>query len=335
VAAVADVFISYKREERTRCERIATKLRGLGLDVWFDAKLEAGKNFDREIESAVARSKAVLVLWSPSAVDSQWVRNEAGYGLKNEKLVAARLHPCDPPLAFSAVHFEDLLNPAFQDDDPSWLRLLERISTLVGRPSIVSYSQALAKAAIPLEEWARENAADPLAVQIKEKADLLGGVDPAAAAAARRQRIVAPVVVAAIAALAIGIAGGFVSGRLMRPATADAAVTSAAISPEQAAATNIIGHWGALDAQGTPNCNPHEMEIWMGEGSDEILVVAFINNERQLVAHQSIGALREGALVMRGDEGEFTYRYEAAGENAPAKLTVTEADRSYAYGACS
>ncbi|MBI1188505.1 MAG: TIR domain-containing protein, partial [Alphaproteobacteria bacterium] len=226
---VPDVFISYKREERARCERIASKLRALGLDVWFDAKLEAGKNFDREIEASVAKSKAVLVLWSANSVDSQWVRNEAGFGLKYEKLVAARLSACDLPLAFSAVHYEDLFDPNFQDDDAGWLRLLDRISKLVGRPSIVSYSQALAQAALPLEAWARANAADPLARQIKAKADLLGGSARAAEDAEAPKRSAAPMVIAAIAALAVGAGVGAFAMRALGPVgEATAEVTSAA-----------------------------------------------------------------------------------------------------------
>jgi len=47
---MVDVFISYKREERARCERIHEKLKALDLDVWFDVRLTAGKSFDREIE---------------------------------------------------------------------------------------------------------------------------------------------------------------------------------------------------------------------------------------------------------------------------------------------
>jgi hypothetical protein len=38
---MVDVFISYKREERARCERIHEKLKALDLDVWFDVRLMA------------------------------------------------------------------------------------------------------------------------------------------------------------------------------------------------------------------------------------------------------------------------------------------------------
>jgi pantoate kinase len=66
---MVDVFISYKREERARCERIANKLKALNLDVWFNARLPSGKCFDREIESAIKKAKAAGK--APGATDLQ------------------------------------------------------------------------------------------------------------------------------------------------------------------------------------------------------------------------------------------------------------------------
>lgn len=336
-----DVFISYKREERARCERIAAKLRALGLDVWFDAKLEPGKNFDREIEASVAKSKAVLVLWSSNSVDSQWVRNEAGFGLKYEKLVAARLAPCDLPLAFSAVHYEDLFDPAFQDDDPAWLRLLDRISKLVGRPSIVSYSQALAQAAMPLEAWARANATDPLARQIRAKADLLGGAERAPEPAEPPKRSIAPLVIAGIAALVIGLGVGAAGMRMLGPVgEANAEVTAAPAAAAPPPAATLVGKWGPLDrATGRVSCTPHEIEIWLGRDAQEILVVGAIDRtqlqQELIVGHQQVGDVAEGRLRTTGAYGEVAYQFQPAEGDAPARLSVFEpGGRSWLYGAC-
>jgi hypothetical protein len=57
---VVDVFISYKREERARCQRVRDKLRALELDVWFDADLSPDKTFREQIEEAVGAARAVL-----------------------------------------------------------------------------------------------------------------------------------------------------------------------------------------------------------------------------------------------------------------------------------
>ena len=129
---MVDVFISYKREERARCERIHEKLKALDLDVWFDVRLTAGKSFDREIEAAVKGAKAVVVLWSPASVESEWVREEAGVGKSRDVLAAIRITPCDLPFGFGTTHVEDIHEAEFADDHPAWLKILDRIGELVG-----------------------------------------------------------------------------------------------------------------------------------------------------------------------------------------------------------
>lgn len=205
---MADVFISYKRQERARCKRIADKLSGLGLKVWFDDQLEAGESFGKRIEKVVEQSKAVLVLWSKTSVDSQWVRNEANVGKDDKKLVAVQIEECKLPLEFRDVHFEQLINPNFQDDDPAWLKIIDRIGKLTDRPEIVSFSQALARAAVPLEEWARLHPTDPLALRMREKANLLGGETPQAAAANARKSKAATLITIGLVALAVGAGAG-------------------------------------------------------------------------------------------------------------------------------
>jgi len=147
---MVDVFISYKREERARCERIANKLKALNLDVWFDARLPSGKSFDREFESTIKKAKAVLVLWSPASVESEWVRNEAGIGKERGVLAAAQLASCELPNAFRATRYETLFEENFADDHPGWIKVLGRIGELTGRPRLPSYSKALGEGATPL-----------------------------------------------------------------------------------------------------------------------------------------------------------------------------------------
>jgi hypothetical protein len=156
---VADVFISYKREERAHCERIHGLLTALDLDVWFDARLTAGLSFDREIEQALQGARAVLVLWSPGAVESEWVREEAAFGKNRGLLAAARLAPCELPLGFRAVHCENLFDPHFGGDDPGWLKLLERIGELTDRPGLPDFAAAFAQ----IEACAARHPGDTLA----------------------------------------------------------------------------------------------------------------------------------------------------------------------------
>jgi hypothetical protein len=67
---VAEVFISYKRDQRERVKVIADVLKDEKLSVWFDANLEAGRGegFDAEIEREVTSAYCVLACWTPAAL---------------------------------------------------------------------------------------------------------------------------------------------------------------------------------------------------------------------------------------------------------------------------
>ncbi len=66
-----DVFISYKSEEASWAERLAETLDDYGKDVWrdHDAKhgLRPGELWSEAIESAISKSKTMIVLWSALA----------------------------------------------------------------------------------------------------------------------------------------------------------------------------------------------------------------------------------------------------------------------------
>ena len=61
---MADIVISYKREEQQTARALADVLRAEGWTVWWDPKLRAGEHFDDAIEQAIRDAKCVIVLWS-------------------------------------------------------------------------------------------------------------------------------------------------------------------------------------------------------------------------------------------------------------------------------
>lgn len=64
---VADVFLSYKKEDRAKAERAVAALEAAGYSVWWDDDLTPRNSWDAEIEREIAAAKAVLVLWPPRA----------------------------------------------------------------------------------------------------------------------------------------------------------------------------------------------------------------------------------------------------------------------------
>lgn len=160
----ADVFISYKREERTRVEVIASALRELKLTVWFDAKLPSGKTFDNEINREVRNAKSVLVCWSRAAAESEWVRAEASIGRQRGVLTACFLEPCDLYPPFNLVHAEDLSTTgALDGSNPAWAKIVDQIGHHVGRPGLGAYVLAHHQNdRSAFGAWIAEHAGDPL-----------------------------------------------------------------------------------------------------------------------------------------------------------------------------
>jgi hypothetical protein len=251
---MVDVFISYKREERARCERIANKLKALNLDVWFDARLPSGKSFDREIESTIKKAKAVLVLWSPASVESEWVRNEAGIGKERGVLAAAQLASCELPIAFRATHYETLFEENFADDHPGWIKVLERVGELTARPGIASYSKALGQGASPLLAWARANHTDPLALKMEKLAERLSAADEEAGGVTIRKGA-GPGVVLGAALVAAGIAAAF--AWIAKPATPAPAPTA------RDRAVEMVGRWNEV---GLGNCEADALTLSIEPG---------------------------------------------------------------------
>jgi hypothetical protein len=160
---VADVFVSYKREERAEVQAIVRRLEALGLRVWFDAEMKSGTTFDVEIDRQVRGARAVLVCWSPGAVASDWVRGEATIGRERGVLAAVVLKPCALPAPFNLVHAESMVGGVAGPASAEWLRVLERIGQLVGRPGLAAYEALEAsrdKAAHAA--WMAQHAGDPL-----------------------------------------------------------------------------------------------------------------------------------------------------------------------------
>gem|GEM_PF-1288882 len=128
-SGVADIFLSYKREDRARAEVIVAALRKSGRTVWWDEGLTPRQAWDATIEQEIATAASVIVLWSPRSVASDWVRSEAHYAQNHAKLVPILIEPCTIPLAFMLKQAIDLSHWRGSPNDPAWCKLIEWLDT--------------------------------------------------------------------------------------------------------------------------------------------------------------------------------------------------------------
>ncbi len=131
---MSDIFISYAREDRTQAERLARALETRGWSVWWDATIPAGKAFHKVIEEAIEATGCVIVLWSRSSVESQWVYAEAEEGNRRNILVPVLIEEAKVPLGFRTLQAVDLVGWQGADTHPEFCKLVTDLTAMLGPP---------------------------------------------------------------------------------------------------------------------------------------------------------------------------------------------------------
>ena len=129
---MADIFISYAREDQEWVKALAESLEAQGWSTWWDRSLVAGESFDRVIERELNAAKCVVVLWSKHSVESRWVRSEATVGLRRKILAPVFIDEVDQPLAFTLIHAVDLTGWNRKETDERFEELVHDIRQIVG-----------------------------------------------------------------------------------------------------------------------------------------------------------------------------------------------------------
>jgi adenylate cyclase len=105
---MADVFVSYARKDKARVAPLVAALEASGWSVWWDPAIAAGQQFDHLIAKELEAARAVIVVWTPTSVESRWVRGEAREAADRGVLVPVRFENARLPLDARAVHTIDL-----------------------------------------------------------------------------------------------------------------------------------------------------------------------------------------------------------------------------------
>src|SRR5262249_21756593 len=82
-----------------------------GWSVWWDKSLGAADLYRDEIMKQLAAARAVISIWRPNSIRSDWVRAEAGAARKEGKLIPVKTPDVaygDIPLPFGEMHTENI-----------------------------------------------------------------------------------------------------------------------------------------------------------------------------------------------------------------------------------
>jgi len=132
---MADVFISYAREDRPKAEQVARALNAAGIETFWDTEIPPGQTWADYIEGKLNRSKVLIVLWSAHSTSSQWVREEARMGRDAGKLIPAMLDASPAPFGFGEVQAANLATWTGDPNHPEWRRMRGAIDAALGRPA--------------------------------------------------------------------------------------------------------------------------------------------------------------------------------------------------------
>jgi hypothetical protein len=108
---MSDIFISYSKADRPLAMTLSAFLDAEGWSVWWDKSLGAADLYRDEIMKQLAAARAVITIWTPNSIKSDWVRAEAGAAKAQGKLIpvkSADVTYGDIPLPFGEMHTENV-----------------------------------------------------------------------------------------------------------------------------------------------------------------------------------------------------------------------------------
>jgi serine/threonine-protein kinase len=134
---VADLFVSYKSEDRARVAPLVAALEADGIALWWDAHLGGGSAWRDEIERNLNAAKCVLVVWSTRATgpDGSFVRDEATRASRRGVYLPVRIDPVEPPLGFGETQALTLTGWKGERTDPRYQAVLAAARAVIaGKP---------------------------------------------------------------------------------------------------------------------------------------------------------------------------------------------------------
>ncbi|HZB69349.1 MAG TPA: TIR domain-containing protein, partial [Sphingomicrobium sp.] len=132
---MAEVFVSYKAEDRSRVRPLVEALEDDGLSVWWDARVEGGEDWRDLIAQHLDRAQCVIVVWSKrsTAPEGRFVRDEASRAQRRGVYLPVTIDRVEPPLGFGETQALGLSGWKGGRDDPRYRRVLAAAHAVLGR----------------------------------------------------------------------------------------------------------------------------------------------------------------------------------------------------------
>lgn len=130
---MADVVICYAPDNQATVRQLADAIRAEGWTVWYDESPAAGSAGG--VTEQILNAKAAVVVWSASAVASEWVRADANVARGLRRLVQASADDATPPVPFEAGEVASISTWLGDTAHPGWARIRAELVALAGAPA--------------------------------------------------------------------------------------------------------------------------------------------------------------------------------------------------------
>lgn len=227
-----DVFLVSAVADRDIAKLVARRLRSLKFKVAFNQN-QVDETFDPKDARDATNSQSVLVLWSESAVKSDWVRAAASVGNSRPgALIQAGIDKTIPYEPFRQEKRFPIEGMTSRKTPEGFFQLIEELGRRDGRSGLRDWLNFSSKDDDKRADWLAAHPSDPIAVDARKKREKDLGIKPAPARDA-------------IGAAALAAASLKTNGTKAPPVAAPAApVPSAKPNP----LTELGAGWGAIAA---------------------------------------------------------------------------------------
>ena len=131
---MADVFVSYKAEDRKRVKPLVDALAAEGFSLWWDEQIGGGATWRHEIETELNSAKCVIVVWSNRSVgpDGTFVQDEATRAQQRHVYVPVLIDKVHLPLGFGETQALPLVGWRGDRGDARYEAVLAAVRRNVG-----------------------------------------------------------------------------------------------------------------------------------------------------------------------------------------------------------
>jgi WD40 repeat protein len=147
------VFISHAKEDAQFAHRLADDLRRLGVQVWIAPEsIRPGESWVDAIERGLGESSHTVIVLTPKALKSRWVKKETGVAIAQERkghiqVIPLDVEPCAVPLLLSSYQMV-----SFRHDYDAGLSQLADILGLHVTPPEPAHPPLVEPVAVATEE---------------------------------------------------------------------------------------------------------------------------------------------------------------------------------------